>query len=60
MMPLHNSWQVHLCSMNEADKINMNFNTLINAMENKNSKNDKVNSLTKDPDSNVMVADVNH
>jgi hypothetical protein len=59
-MPLHTSWQTHFCIMNEADKINKNLNTFINGMDNKNSENDKINSLTKDPDCIVMVTDDNH
>ncbi len=56
-MSLQNSWLAHLCAINKNDLANKNFDAFVNAMEAKNLKNDKIVSLTKDPDSIVVVAD---
>jgi hypothetical protein len=56
-MQLRNSWQAHLCSISEADLANKNFGAFINAMAEKNSKNDKNTALMEDPDSIIMVVD---
>ncbi len=56
-MQLRNSWQTHLCSINEANSANKNFGAFISAMAEKNLKNDKITALTEDPDSIIMVAD---
>ena len=55
-MQLRNSWQAFLCAINEADSTNKNFGAFINAMAEKNSKNDKINALMEDPDSIIMVS----
>jgi hypothetical protein len=57
MMQLRNSWQAHLCSINEADSANKNFGAFISAMAEKNSKNEKITALTEAPNSIIMVAD---
>ena len=54
-----NSWQAYLCAMNETDTAKKNFNTFIDAMAIENSKIEKINAITEDPDSIVVVAN-NH
>jgi hypothetical protein len=56
-MQLCNSWQAHLRAINKANSANKNFGAFINAMAEKNSKNDKISAPTEDPDSIIMVAD---
>jgi hypothetical protein len=57
-MLLHNSWLLHLRAVKESDLANKNFGAFINTMEvTKNSKNDKIISLTEDPNSIVTLAD---
>jgi hypothetical protein len=56
-MQLCNSWQAYLCAIKKDYLANKNFGAFINAMAEKNSKNDKINALMEDPDSIIMVAD---
>jgi hypothetical protein len=56
-MQLRNSWQAYLRAINKANSANKNFGAFINAMAEKNSKNDKITALMEDPDSIIMVAD---
>ena len=58
-MILHNSWLSHLRDINAADQANRNFNAFINATDVDKQKNDKINAITEDPDSIVLIAD-NH
>ena len=50
-----NSWQAYLCAMNETDTAKKNFNTFIDAMAIENSKIEKINAITEDPDSIKLV-----
>ena len=58
-MILHNSWLSHLRDINAADQANRNFSAFINATDVDKQKNDKINAITEDPDSIVLIAD-NH
>lgn len=58
-MTLHNSWQTHLNAVNACDTANRNFGAFVNALGDDKPSNDKINALTEDPDSIVVVAD-NH
>ncbi len=59
-MILHNSWLLHLQEINAVDLANRNFKAFINATNVKKQKNDKINALSEDPDSIVLVADNHH
>ncbi len=52
-----NSWQAHFGVANTTNKANGNFAALIDALNVRSSKNDRINSLTKDADGIVMVLD---
>jgi hypothetical protein len=54
-MPLQNSWLAHLHAVNENDTANKNFDAFVNAMEAKNSKNDKIVFLTKTPTALLLL-----
>ena len=56
-MILHNSWQSHLNAENSCDKANRNLSAFVKALGNDKTKNDKINALTEDPDSIIVVAD---
>jgi hypothetical protein len=57
-MTLHNSWQSHLNVVNACDTaVNRNFGAFVKALGNKKLSNDKINALTEDPDSIVVVVD---
>ena len=56
-MNLHNSWKSHLNAVNACDTANRNFDAFVKALGNEKSSNDKINALTEDPDSIVVVAD---
>jgi hypothetical protein len=58
-MILHNSWLSHLRDINAADQANRNFNAFTNATDVDKQKNDKINAISEDPDSIVLIAD-NH
>ncbi len=52
-----NSWQAHLGVANTTNEANGNFVAFIDALNIRNSKNDRINSLTKDADGIVTVLD---
>ncbi len=54
---LSNSWQAHLQAVNETDTANKNFNAFINRMSTENSKNKKINAITEDADSILLVVE---
>ena len=56
-MILHNSWQSHLSTANARDAANRNLGAFVKALSNDKLKNDKINALTEDPNSIVIVAD---
>ena len=56
-MILHNSWQSHLSAANACDTANRNLGALVKALSNDKSKNDKINAITEDPNSIVVVTD---
>jgi hypothetical protein len=51
------SWQAHLSVANTTNEANGNFAAFIDALNVRNSKNDRINSLTKDANGIVMVLD---
>ena len=59
-MILHNSWLSHLQEINATNLANRNFKAFINATDVKKQKNDKINALSEDPDSIVLVANNHH
>ena len=52
-----NSWQAHLRTMNETDAANRHFGAFIDAMATENSKIEKINTITEDPDSIMLVVE---
>ena len=52
-----NSWQAYLRTMNETDTANKNFDAFIVAMATENSKIEKINAITEDPDSIMLVVE---
>jgi hypothetical protein len=52
-----NSWQAHLGVANTTNEANGNFAAFIDALNVRNLKNDRINSLTEDADGIVMVLD---
>ena len=55
-MILHNSWQSHLNAKNSCNAANRNLGAFLEALGNDKTKNDKINALTEDPDSIIVVA----
>ena len=55
-MILLNSWQSHLNAKNSCDAANRNLGAFVKALGNDKTKNDKINVLTEDPDSIIVVA----
>ena len=52
-----NSWQAYLGTTNKTDTANKNFNAFIIAMATENSKIEKINAITEDPDSIMLVVE---
>ena len=52
-----NSWQAHLRTMNETDAANRHFGAFIDAMATENSKIERINTITEDPDSIMLVVE---
>jgi len=52
-----NSWQAHLQTTNETDSANRNFGAFIGAMATENSKIERINAITEDPDSILLVVE---
>ena len=59
-MILHNSWLLHLQEINAVDLANRNCKAFINATNVKKQKNDKINALSEDPNSIVLVTNNHH
>jgi hypothetical protein len=54
---LSNSWQAHLRTTNEADSANRYFGVFIGAMAMEISKIERINTITEDPDSILLVVE---
>ncbi len=52
-----NSWQAHLRTTNETDSANRHFGAFIGAMAMENSKIERINAITEDPDSILLVVE---
>ena len=50
-----NSWQAYFWATNKTDAANKNFSALIDTMVTGNSKIEKINTITEDPDSIMLV-----
>ncbi len=52
-----NSWQAYLGAKNETDAANKNFDVFIDAMATENLKIEKINTITEDPESIMLVVE---
>ncbi len=50
-----NSWQSYLYSSNKSDAANSNFGAFINAFGENKSSNDRINTITKDPNCIILA-----
>ncbi len=53
----NNSWPAHLRTTNETNAANKNFDAFIVAMATENSKIKRINAITEDPDSIMLVVE---
>jgi hypothetical protein len=54
-----NSWQAHLQAANKTNALSKNFDAFIDATAAENSKNEKINTITEDPGTIMLVVEQN-